>query len=102
MTAASLPWSTTAPAVFIVLWLIVVLPTVDWEEFARGLAHPASALPLLFFGLAVLGTLWSDGTWAERLHGVKPASKLLLIPFLLYHSQSLSKNINWDCRVFAA
>jgi O-antigen ligase len=87
MAAASLPWSTTAPAIFIALWLVVVIPTIDWEQFVVDLAHPACALPLLFCALAILGTLWSEATWAERLHGVKPVAKLLLIPFLIYHFQ---------------
>ena len=89
MAAASLPWSTTAPAIFITLWLFAVLPTIDWEQFVLDLvldlAHPAYTLPVLFVALAVFGTLWSDAIWAERLHGIKPVAKLLLIPFLLYH-----------------
>ena len=87
VAAASLPWSTTAPAIFITLWLVAVLPTIDWEQFVRDLSQPACALPLLFFALAVLGTLWSDAGWAERLHGIKPVAKLLLIPFLLHYFQ---------------
>ncbi|HEY0909264.1 MAG TPA: O-antigen ligase family protein [Bradyrhizobium sp.] len=85
MTAASLPWSTTAPAVFIGLWLVVVIPTIEWRELASELAQPTCALPLAFVALAVLGTLWSDGSWPERLHGIKPVAKLLLIPPLVYH-----------------
>lgn len=87
MTALALPWSTTATSVLIVLWLIAVVPILDWEEFVRGLAHPACALPLMIVGLAIIGSLWSDGSWPERLHGLKPVSKLLLIPFLLCHFQ---------------
>ncbi len=87
LAAASLPWSTTAPAIFITLWLVAVLPTIDWEQFVGDLSQPACALPLLFFALAVLGTLWSDAVWAERLHGIKPVAKLLLIPFLLHYFQ---------------
>src|SRR5258707_15798139 len=33
LAAASLPWSTTAVSIFMVLWLLVVLPTVRWPEF---------------------------------------------------------------------
>jgi O-antigen ligase len=87
LTAASLPWSTTAPAVFIVLWLIVLLPSVEWEAFSRLLMHPACALPLAFFTLALIGVLWSDGGWSDGLRGVKPVAKLLLIPLLFYHFQ---------------
>lgn len=31
--AACLPWSTTALAVFMLLWLVAVIPTIDWEQF---------------------------------------------------------------------
>lgn len=93
MAAASLPWSTTAPAIFIALWLVVVIPTIDWEQFILDLARPACALPLLFFALAILGTLWSDAIWAERLQGIKPVAKLLLIPFLLYHFQRSQRGL---------
>lgn len=87
MLAASLPWSTSATSVLVVLWVIVLAPTIDWETFLVDLAHPARALPLLLLALAVFGTLWADGPWATRLYGIKPVTKLLLIPFLLYHFQ---------------
>ena len=87
LTAASLPWSTTAPAIFILLWLLMVIPTIDWELFVLDLAFPSRALPLWFVLLAVFGLLWSDASWAERLHGLKPVAKLLLILFLLYDFQ---------------
>lgn len=35
--------------------------------------------------LAVVGTLWADGPWRARIHGISPVVKLLAIPFLLYH-----------------
>ncbi|MBR1269749.1 O-antigen ligase family protein [Bradyrhizobium sp. AUGA SZCCT0222] len=98
LTAAALPWSTSATAILIVLWLIVLIPTLDWGPFARHLAHPACALPLAFVALAVLGVLWTDGTWSESLSGIKPAAKLLVIPFLLFHFQR-SQRAMW---VFAA
>ena len=85
ITAASLPWSTTATAIFIGLWLIVLLPTIDWSRFVGDLSRPACALPLAFVALAIAGVGWSEASWPESLHGIKPVLKLLLIPFLLYH-----------------
>ncbi|MET4175590.1 hypothetical protein ABIB99_006705 [Bradyrhizobium sp. LA6.1] len=85
LIAASLPWSTTAPSIFVGLWLLVVTPTIDWRDYGRQLARPAFALPFAFLLLALLGTLWSDGAWADRLHAIKPVAKLVLIPALLYH-----------------
>ncbi|WP_024509784.1 O-antigen ligase family protein [Bradyrhizobium sp. ARR65] len=101
LTAASLPWSTTAPTVFILLWLFLVLPLMDWKAFGGSLLHPTAALPLAFFALATIGTLWSDAAWAARLHGINPVSKLLLIPFLLYFFQRSRRGL-WILIAFLA
>lgn len=85
LIAASLPWSTTAPSIFVGLWLLVVTPTIDWRDYGRRLVTPAFALPFVILLLALLGVLWSDGAWADRLHAIKPVAKLVLIPALLYH-----------------
>jgi O-antigen ligase len=85
LIAASLPWSTTAPSIFVGLWLIAVTPTIDWRDYMRRIAQPAYALPFVILLLALLGMLWSDGDWADRLHAIKPVAKLVLIPPLLYH-----------------
>jgi len=85
LLAASLPWSTSAVAIFVVLWVIAVIPTLDGRSFLQSLKRPAAALPLAFFALAVIGVLWSEGPWPARLHGISPVAKLLVIPLLLYH-----------------
>ncbi|MGY4570127.1 O-antigen ligase family protein [Bradyrhizobium sp. USDA 3256] len=87
LAAASLPWSTTALAVFMLLWLVAVIPTIDWEQFILDLAQPAFALPIALVALAVMGQAWSETSWVERLQGIKPLSKLLLLPFLLGYFQ---------------
>ncbi|MGY3698193.1 O-antigen ligase [Bradyrhizobium sp. USDA 3240] len=87
LAAASLPWSTTALAVFMLLWLVTVIPTIDWEQFILDLAQPAFALPVALVALAVLGMAWSETGWTERLQGIKPLGKLLLLPFLLGYFQ---------------
>ena len=102
MIAASLPWSTSArTSLLVVLWVIVVAPTIDWETFVRDLAHPACALPVLLLALAALGTLWADGAWAVRLHGIKPVAKPPPIPFLLYHFQRTQRGA-WVLIAFLA
>lgn len=85
LIAASLPWSTTAPSILVGLFLLAVTPTVDWPDYARRLKQPAYVLPFAIPLLALVGMLWSDGVWADRLHAIKPVAKLVLIPPLLYH-----------------
>ncbi|UFW53614.1 MULTISPECIES: O-antigen ligase family protein [Bradyrhizobium] len=85
LIAASLPWSTTAPSIFVGFWLLAVTPTIDWRDYAREFARPAFALPFAFLLLALVGMPWSDGAWPDRLHAVKPVAKLVLIPPLIYH-----------------
>jgi len=94
MTAAALPWSTTAPAIFIALFLLTMVPALDWRAYARHLGHPACALPFLFAALAIVGVLWSDAPWSARLHGISPTLKLLLIPALLYHFQHSGRGMS--------
>jgi O-antigen ligase len=85
LVAFVLPWSTSAVSVLIVLWVGVVLPTIRPRVFLASLKRPESLLPLIFFALAVVGMLWTDGSWAVRLLGLHPVVKLLVIPLLLYH-----------------
>jgi hypothetical protein len=85
LVAASIPWSTTAIAILMIVWFFVLIPTIEPHLFLRFLKHPACFLPIAFFALAVIGTLWADGPWSARLHGVSPVAKLLAIAFLFYH-----------------
>ncbi len=86
LLAAALPWSTSLVAIFAVLWLLTLIPALDVKRFFQSLKRPASALPIVLFALAVIGTLWAtDVPWAARLHGINPVAKLLAIPLLIYH-----------------
>ena len=101
LIAASLPWSTTAPSIFVGLWLLAVTPTIDWRSYGRELLRPAFALPFALLLLALVGTLWSDGDWANRLHAIKPVAKLILIPPLLYHFSRSERGLQ-VCLAFLA
>ncbi|WP_271583356.1 O-antigen ligase family protein [Bradyrhizobium sp. CCBAU 45389] len=101
LIAASLPWSTTAPSIFVGLWLLAVTPTIAWRDYARELTRPAFALPFALLLLALLGTLWSEGAWADRLHAIKPVAKLVLIPPLLYHFSRSERGLH-VCIAFLA
>jgi O-antigen ligase len=42
-------------------------------------------LPLAMVALAVVGTLWADVPWRERIAGISPVAKLLVLPILLFY-----------------
>jgi O-antigen ligase len=83
--AVTLPWSTTATGIFIVFWLITILPTVEVGMLRRELTSAPGFLPVALWVLAATGMLWADVTWAERLAGIGKFHRLLLIPLLLAH-----------------
>jgi O-antigen ligase len=81
--AVSLPWSTTATSILIVLWLIALVPTLDAASLYRVLARSAGGLPVALCALALLGMLWSIAPVAERLDVFQVFLRLLAIPLLL-------------------
>jgi O-antigen ligase len=81
--AVSLPWSTSATGILIVLWLLAVLPTLDVVAVRRELATAAGGLPVLLWALAAIGLLWADVSWRERFGGFESFHRLLVIPLLL-------------------
>jgi O-antigen ligase len=85
LTALALPWSTSLVAIFILCWLGAAAWFLDYRVYFESLKHPICFLPIAFFALAAVGTLWSDASWAARLYAVGPAAKLLVLPGLFYH-----------------
>jgi O-antigen ligase len=81
--AVSLPWSTSATAILIVLWLIALVPTLDAASVRRELLSAAGGLPVLVWALGAIGMLWADVSWSERIAGLSGFHKLLCIPLLL-------------------
>src|SRR5262249_15962335 len=79
----SLPWSTSATAILVVVWLIALVPSLDRQSVYRASAWPAGTLAVALWGLAVVGTLWADVAWGERLQALRVIHKLLMIPVLL-------------------
>ena len=80
---ASLPWSTSATGILVVVWLVALIPTLDVAALSRELRSAAGGLPVLLWLFAVLGTVWADVTFAERISGLGGLHKLLIIPLLL-------------------
>ena len=83
--AISLPWSTSLTGIFAALWLIAVIPTLDAAAIRREVTSLAGGLPVLLWLLGVVGMLWADVPWNERLAGLSSFHKLLFIPLLLAH-----------------
>lgn len=81
--AVSLPWSTSATGILGVLWLLALIPTLEWAEVRRELLTPAGGLPVLLFLLGVLGMAWAGVSWHARWNGLDSFFKLLAIPLLL-------------------
>jgi O-antigen ligase len=82
---ASLPWSTSATSLLVALWVIAVALTLDGASLQQVGLMPAAALPIALVVLAFVGMLWADVAWPERLSGIAPFLKLLVIPLLLIH-----------------
>jgi O-antigen ligase len=98
LIAFSLPWSTSLVAIFALIWLVAIAPTLDFRLFLQSLKRPICALPIALFLLALGGTLWSDAPWSARSYALSPAAKLLMLPLLFYHFERSSRGM-W---VFAA
>jgi O-antigen ligase len=78
----SLPWSTSATSILVPLWVVPVVCTLGSALLREVGSRPAAALPVALVVLAVLGVLWSEVAWAQRLSGIVPFLKLLAIPLL--------------------
>jgi O-antigen ligase len=81
--AIALPWSTSATIILICAWALIVIPTIEPKEFKDEVKRPAAYLPVALFVLAVLGMLWADVSFKERLKGTDSFLKLLTIPLLM-------------------
>ena len=93
LTALALPWSTSLVAIFVVAWLVTLVPALDMRHFVQTLKRPICALPIALFGLAAVGTFWSDAPWVTRLYAISPTAKLLVLPALFYHFERSSRGL---------
>src|SRR5260370_18527646 len=101
LIAILLPWSTSGVAIAAVLWIIALIQTIEVRAFLRSQMLPICALPITFFSLALVGTLWSDASWCARLYAVSPTAKLLMLPLLLYHFERSPRGV-WVFVAFLA
>lgn len=93
LVALALPWSTSLVAIFGAALLITRIPFLDVRSFLQLLKQPICLAPLALFLLACVGTLWSDASWATRLHAINPTVKLLMLPVLFYHFQRSERGL---------
>ncbi len=93
LTAFVMPFSTSLTAIFIVAMLIAWIPFLDLRAFLQSLRRPIAAVPIAFFALALVGTLWSDAVWGTRLYAVFPTAKLLMLPVLFYHFERSGRGV---------
>ena len=101
LAALSLPWSTTLVAIFVPCWLGAVALVMDYRAYVQLLKRPICFLPFALIALALIGTLWSDASWHERLLAIGPAVKLIVLPALFYHFARSSRGM-WVLIAFAA
>jgi len=93
LVALSLPWSTSLVAIFGAALLFTRIPFLDVRSFLQLLRQPICLAPIALFLLTCVGTLWSDASWATRLHAINPAVKLLMLPVLFYHFQRSERGL---------
>jgi O-antigen ligase len=85
LIAILLPWTTTGVSIVVVLWVIAFAFTIDLRKLSVSLRRPASALPVAFVALVLLGIIWSDASWEDWMHQLSQVSKLLMLPLLIHH-----------------
>ncbi|KJC41546.1 O-antigen ligase family protein [Bradyrhizobium sp. LTSP857] len=100
LVALLLPWTTTGLTFALIPWLIA-FAFVDLRAFPRSLLRPVCLLPIALFALAVVGTLWSEAAWPERLHAIGPSAKLLVLPLLIYQFERWPYG-DWVFKAFLA
>src|SRR6516165_1254575 len=97
--AIALPWSTSAVGVSITVWLIVLVPTLDAAAVKRELGTAAGGLPVVLWCMGLVGMLWAEVSWHDRLAGLDGFHRLLAIPLLLAQFRR-SENGIWVVRGF--
>src|SRR6478752_9920560 len=90
----SLPWSTSLTGILIVLWLLALLPVLDFASLRQILATPAGALLVALWAFALIGVLWSIAPPGELFGGFQAYARFLVIPLLLAQFRK-SGRVDW-------
>ena len=81
--ALALPWSTSATAILIAIWLATALVALPPGAVKRELLSLAGGLPVVLWGLAAIGMLWANIDWHAPLAGLGSFHRLLTLPLLI-------------------
>jgi O-antigen ligase len=99
--AIVLPWSTSSTVILVGLWCIARLGVRDFGGVFREIGTPAGGLPIALWVLGVVGMLWADVSWAERINGLSTFHRLLAIPVLFSQFQRSERAV-WVLAGFVA
>lgn len=91
--AVLVPWSTSGAGIAIALWLVAVIPLLNFHELWRSARHPAVGLPLVFAALAIAGIAWSEVSFNEAVRGVVPFLKVAAIALLVFQFRRSDRGI---------
>lgn len=83
---ASLPWSTSATSILLAVWLVLLLPLLDWHEILAETKRLRSLLAIALLLFACLAVLWSVGSAKDRVHSLASFVKLAAIPLVIMHA----------------
>ncbi|MDY6949748.1 MAG: O-antigen ligase family protein, partial [Pseudomonadota bacterium] len=91
--AVSLPWSTSATVILVILWALSLIAMFDLRALRATVMTPAGGLPVLLVLLGALGMAWADVDVMARLDGAESFLKLLAIPLLLIQFQRSGRGL---------
>ncbi len=80
----AIPLSSTAKSIFAVIALVLIVASpVYRQDLLATISKPWCQAAIVLFLMAVMASIWSPGTWHERLTAIEKYSKLLYLPILV-------------------
>jgi O-antigen ligase len=93
-TVASVPFSTSATSILVPVLAAMAIPLLAWSDLRAEIARPRSGLPILLSFLGIAGLLWSDADWHDRINGLGPFMRFLLLPIFAVYFQRSGTGVN--------
>lgn len=82
-TAFMLPVSTSGQAIFVAIFVVFSILTMDRGRFLDTMRRPAAYLPVVLVALISIGVCWSLLPLDTAITWIAPYTKLLLIPVVM-------------------